>query len=563
MITQLTVSAKYFHEDLIQQLSHISTSHFIITNDCVLHDAQLAAVQLRDGHIFTDYEINDCYINMYTIFGQTMTQSINIIQPYVYPAMIYDRVQALTLLSQCKVNSSLDLCVAILLTTNDIQIDGHVVFNFSARNMSPRLLLQPYIQHNMNDDARSSYSIQQLIQYHGLAQDRRYKVAPQFKQSAYTLRIDQINQSLNYRLPHRLYRQLYDYLYKRKIQPYHHLIHAQSDLNQTEGYIVFIGFDYDYRGNSKALFEALLDAMPETEIYFITDETIPADKLKQRVKVVSPHANDARSIIKHARIVVCESYPDDDLVMNGHVINLWHGTPIKQLFLDSLEPQQNASIFLYRLRKYNKLKRIDTFITDTEAVNHLFKSSFNVHNVLATGYPRLQYALSLDKDVIRQQLSEQLNIDINKQWIAYIPTWKDYQYEPIDFSQLNEDRVILYKGHPEERQNQGGLTAVNVETEQLLAASDAIVSDYSSVIFDSIALNKPSYLIMDDLAEYMHTRGVYQDVMTTLEPITYTRRDALIEDLRNGVHHQVKDQSYVAQTIAGNTRLIALIQSLM
>ncbi|MEX6101937.1 hypothetical protein [Mammaliicoccus sciuri] len=37
----------------------------------------------------------------------------------------------------------------------------------------------------------------------------------------------------------------------------------------------------------------------------------------------------------------------NQLKPNGTIIQLWHGTPLKRLFLDSKEPKQNIDIYNY------------------------------------------------------------------------------------------------------------------------------------------------------------------------------------------------------------------------
>ncbi|MEJ7378801.1 CDP-glycerol glycerophosphotransferase family protein, partial [Staphylococcus epidermidis] len=66
----------------------------------------------------------------------------------------------------------------------------------------------------------------------------------------------------------------------------------------------------------------------------------------------SPKDEKAKELIETAKVVIIESYLPDDIRPNGKVIQLWHGTPIKRLFLDSKEPHQNLNIYNYRARKY-------------------------------------------------------------------------------------------------------------------------------------------------------------------------------------------------------------------
>ena len=45
-----------------------------------------------------------------------------------------------------------------------------------------------------------------------------------------------------------------------------------KDQSKIKPHIVFLGFDYGYRGNSKYLFEYLVKQHPKYTVYFITDQ---------------------------------------------------------------------------------------------------------------------------------------------------------------------------------------------------------------------------------------------------------------------------------------------------
>ncbi|MCQ9904637.1 CDP-glycerol glycerophosphotransferase family protein, partial [Staphylococcus aureus] len=87
-------------------------------------------------------------------------------------------------------------------------------------------------------------------------------------------------------------------------------------------------------------------------------------------------AENNKELIETAKIVVIESYIPDEFKPNGTVIQLWHGTPIKKLFLDSKEPDQNKNIYNYKARKYNKWLKQDYLLTDSESAEGLFETAF-------------------------------------------------------------------------------------------------------------------------------------------------------------------------------------------
>lgn len=128
-------------------------------------------------------------------------------------------------------------------------------------------------------------------------------------------------------------------------------------------------------------------------IYFITNDVNGPNFIK-------PDDPKAKSLIESAQVVILESYIPDNLKPNGTIIQLWHGTPIKKLFLDSMEPTQNLNIYNYRARKYNKWLQQDYFISDCAPIIEHFKSAFPQQqtHILNCGYPRVRYLMDKQSD---------------------------------------------------------------------------------------------------------------------------------------------------------------------
>ena len=70
----------------------------------------------------------------------------------------------------------------------------------------------------------------------------------------------------------------------------------------------------------------------------------------------------------------------------------------------------------------------------------------------------------------------------------------------------------------------------NIETQDLIIISDVVLTDYSSIIFDALTVDK-KVAYTPNHSQYVEERGVYQDVMDTLKPIWYTDAELLINDL--------------------------------
>lgn len=107
----------------------------------------------------------------------------------------------------------------------------------------------------------------------------------------------------------------------------------------------------------------------------------------------------------------------------------------------------------------------------------------------------------------------------NKKIVLWAPTFRGNAANPksFDFGSaerlqkgLGEEWCVLLKLHPHvERYNQK--QSCKLPTEQLLPVADILISDYSSVIFDFLILEKPIVLYAPDLQEYERNNELYID----------------------------------------------------
>src|SRR5699024_5748453 len=105
--------------------------------------------------------------------------------------------------------------------------------------------------------------------------------------------------------------------------------------------------------------------------------------------------------------------------------------------------------------------------------------------------------------------------------------------------ELGEDYYIINKAHSMDTQPSWntGLTQVltvnnKVETQELIMISDMIVSDYSSIFFDAIHINKPFYFLIKDFPEFNKARGVYLDMYKDILNLVAKNEDELATKIK-------------------------------
>ena len=131
--------------------------------------------------------------------------------------------------------------------------------------------------------------------------------------------------------------------------------------------------------------------------------------------------------------------------------------------------------------------------------------------------------------------------------LLYAPTWRDDRTEMVDFVDpvaLAEatDSVVLVRGHSRTLlpgRDAEGPRVIDVtgfpDTSRLLLAADALITDYSSVMFDFSVTGKPMYFLVPDIEHYRgELRGFYFDLVAHAPGPVVRTQDELVAALRDG-----------------------------
>ena len=211
-------------------------------------------------------------------------------------------------------------------------------------------------------------------------------------------------------------------------------------------------------------------------------------------------------------------------------IELWHGIPLKKIG----RYQRGAD--LWQLRK--RVKLTDTFVSSSEFVSLLLSAVFdtNLSKFKIFGYPSGDRIINMKKDESRNLLArvirgrfEPSSDDVRV--VFYLPTFRDYSNHNVIsllssktlLKFLNSENVLLMaKLHPRDESlittsvdrpnifllNTSHLLSTSLITiYDLLPAVDVLITDYSSVYFDYLLLNRPIVFYVPDLEDYRKTRG--------------------------------------------------------
>ena len=255
------------------------------------------------------------------------------------------------------------------------------------------------------------------------------------------------------------------------------------------------------------------------------DEELPDD--------VHPLKRDSISAIRHyatAKVWVDNSRKLSVVRKDKSQIYVqtWHGFPLKRIEKDAeevLEP--------YYLDSAKKDSQIcNLFLSNGKFMTALYKKSFWYDGeVLEGGFPRNDILVKGDREIAEKaRVSLQLPGDCR--FILYAPTFRRdkgldvYDVDYAGCTRALSDRfggewLVLAKLHPgmAARAEELKLDPRNVrnvsmypDIQELYLLADAMLTDYSSVMFDFMVTGKPCFLYVNDLSEYKGDRNFYYDI---------------------------------------------------
>ncbi|MBQ3281893.1 MAG: CDP-glycerol glycerophosphotransferase family protein [Eubacterium sp.] len=223
-------------------------------------------------------------------------------------------------------------------------------------------------------------------------------------------------------------------------------------------------------------------------------------------------------------------------------LETWHGTPLK-----TLGKKMKRGIATMGTGQHSMLQA-SHLLFPNEFTRKVMMEDYNLERlytgkVVMSGYPRNQVFLQEGKD---KEIRERFGLS-DKTVYAYMPTWRgtsaadvnvgDYInrlkgiFHHIDKT-MTDDQVFYVNFHQMLKTSIdfSGYKHIkefpkDVDTYSFLNASDVLVTDYSSVMFDYMLTGKPIVLFMYDYDQYLADRGLYLDINTLPFRLIYKEKD--------------------------------------
>lgn len=206
-------------------------------------------------------------------------------------------------------------------------------------------------------------------------------------------------------------------------------------------------------------------------------------------------------------------------------IQTWHGgLGLKKIGGDALYGLKKE----YMKYAMRDSKMADLFISNSQHLSDIYRRAFWYDgDILESGYPKNDILFS-DKAIFRKKIRDVYGVREAVKILLYAPTFReDYSVAAceMDFvgvlESLNRQEhewIILVRLHPNvDEEMFGAMFSCDVvnataypDMQELVLGIDALVTDYSSCMFDSALANIPTFLYASDVDDYMkNDRGFY------------------------------------------------------
>ncbi|AMF98141.1 CDP-glycerol glycerophosphotransferase family protein [Vibrio harveyi] len=220
-------------------------------------------------------------------------------------------------------------------------------------------------------------------------------------------------------------------------------------------------------------------------------------------------------------------------------INLWHGIPIKHIEFSANNARSskvyNEKSLISRILVPYIFIKPDFLLSTSKKITSYYETAFRIKGegrIKEFGMPRCDIFFMTEHErcniipYCENTLLVTEKIPEYKKTFIYMPTWRDYDFlndENLNFELINEsfrrhNYLLLVKFHPAtsfcDQRSYSNIEFLDtkVDVYPILTKVDCLITDYSSIYYDFILLNKEIIFYAFDVESYiMNDRGFIED----------------------------------------------------
>lgn len=281
-----------------------------------------------------------------------------------------------------------------------------------------------------------------------------------------------------------------------------------------------------YSDNPKYIIEKLLEnASASLKIIWLVKGEVIND-FPQSVQVVKRGSLRELYHLYTAKIWVdnCRKHFGVRKRKGQYYMQTWHGS------IGFKKDEKDAKLNIwYRASAKHDSKMADILISSSKWQTEHFKRAYWYDGaILEIGSPRNDFWMekSTERTTLKRKVCSSLHVDAGKKIVLYAPTFRDseslWAYD-LDYHRLvtvlerywGDEWLVFVRLHPNLEKDASLIVydkkvisaSHYPDMNQLLLASDLLITDYSSCLFDAVYIEKPSIIYASDLNEYEKTRG--------------------------------------------------------
>lgn len=332
---------------------------------------------------------------------------------------------------------------------------------------------------------------------------------------------------------------------------------------------------------------------PKVDLVWIAKEHADVSKLNSRIKKCVMDSPEAVKNLKNAGVIFMVQAYEDIMQTNrcyyggAMVINLWHGIPWKKIHYDNYK---SWNLLYQKMR--TKFYGGQLYLATSDEFRKIMHSAFNINDahIICSGYPRNSIFynvahLGLSKQRLLAHLrSIGMSLDYKSKFVTYMPTFRDKTQKVFSFEDIasnkklndvleNHNAYIIQKSHfvsnqrhPYSSGKDNRVIYINdYQSQELLAATDMLITDYSSCFFDFLVLDRPIIHYLYDYDYYANDdRGLYYrkedvvggDVAKTVDELMAAIDENLRYPEKNKVLRQQRREKYLQYESSDSCEII-------
>lgn len=284
------------------------------------------------------------------------------------------------------------------------------------------------------------------------------------------------------------------------------------------------------------------------QVYWVVKSPGEAESLPDGVKPLLEGTAEAIRVQCQAGVWVdsCRKWAYVKKGKGQLYVQTWHGFPLKRIEGDAADALPAEYL---RAAKHDSAM-CDLFLSNSRFLTDIYRKGFwYTGEVLEQGFPRNDILREEHPEIV-EKVRKILGLSSEEKLLLYAPTFRKdkgisaYDVDLVRCAKALGQRFggewkVLLKLHPNIAEK-----AKEMETDpryvknasdypdiqELYLACDALLTDYSSVMFDYMATEKPCFLYVNDMAAYKGDRNFYFDMAKLPYPLAENN-----EELENAI----------------------------